>query len=92
MYQFGSVYEMYGEDAKKAGDLLNRYVFERDLPGIGRMDMCNVNDNRLDESIEKLRERYDVTVISLVNNEWKTESYSKNPLECRLCGRCSLRL
>ncbi|MBQ2724913.1 MAG: hypothetical protein IJF78_04315, partial [Clostridia bacterium] len=81
MYQFGSVYEMYGEDAKKAGDLLNRYVFERDLPGIGRVDMCNVNGNRLDESIEKLREQYDVTVISLVYNEWKTESYSKNPLE-----------
>ncbi|MBO5257824.1 MAG: hypothetical protein J6C42_10040, partial [Clostridia bacterium] len=37
MYQFGSVYEMYGEDAKRAGDLLNRYVFERDLPGIGRV-------------------------------------------------------
>ena len=81
MYQFGTAYEMYGEDAKKAGDLLNRYVFERDLPGIGVVDMCNVDTNRLNESVEKLRERYDVTVISLVNNEWKTESYPKNPLE-----------
>ncbi|MBQ8402122.1 MAG: hypothetical protein IJX14_09355, partial [Clostridia bacterium] len=81
LYQFGTAFAMYGEDAKKAGDLLNRYVFERDLPGIGRVDMCNVDTKRLNESVEKLRERYDVTVISLVNNEWKTESYSKNPLE-----------
>ncbi|MBQ7921085.1 MAG: hypothetical protein IJ325_00705 [Clostridia bacterium] len=43
--------------------------------------MCNVDTKRLNESVKKLRERYDVTVISLVNNEWKTESYSKNPLE-----------
>ena len=81
MYQFGSVYEMYGEDAKKAGNLLNRYVFERDLLGIGVVDMCNVDTKRLNESVEKLRERYDVTVISLINKEWKTESYPKNPLE-----------
>ncbi|MBQ9716515.1 MAG: helicase SNF2, partial [Clostridia bacterium] len=81
LYQFGSAFEMYGEDAKKAGDLLNRYVFERDLPGIGVVDMCNVDTKRLNESVEKLRERYDVTVISLINNEWKTESYPKNPLE-----------
>ncbi|MBP3292386.1 MAG: N-6 DNA methylase, partial [Clostridia bacterium] len=43
--------------------------------------MCNIATSRLAESVEKLRDRYDVTVISLINNEWKTESYSKNPLE-----------
>ena len=77
LYQFGTVFEMYGEDAKKAGDILNRYVFERDLHGIGRMDMCNINAERLEESVEKLREQYGVTVISLENGEWRTESYPR---------------
>ncbi|MBQ9716361.1 MAG: hypothetical protein IJV76_00030, partial [Clostridia bacterium] len=77
LYQFGTAFEMYGEDAKKAGDILNRYVFERDLHGIGRMDMCNINAERLEESMEKLREQYGVTVISLENDEWKTESYPR---------------
>ncbi|MBQ8400320.1 MAG: hypothetical protein IJX14_00150, partial [Clostridia bacterium] len=77
LYQFGSAFEMYGEDAKKVGDLLNRYVFERDLPGIGVVDMCNVDTKRLDESVEKLREQYSVTVISLEKDEWRTESFQK---------------
>ncbi|MBR3998017.1 MAG: helicase, partial [Clostridia bacterium] len=77
MYQFGTAFEIYGEDAHKSGDLLNRYVIERDLHGIGRMDMCNINAERLEESVEKLREQYDVTVISLENGEWKTENYPR---------------
>ncbi|MBR4960030.1 MAG: DEAD/DEAH box helicase family protein, partial [Clostridia bacterium] len=81
LYQFGSAFEMYGEDAKKAGDLLNRYVFERDLPGIGMVDMCNIDVNRLTESVEKLREQYSVTVISLDNSEWRTENFPKSEVK-----------
>ncbi len=76
LYQFGSAYEMYGEDAKKAGDLLNRYVFERDLPGIGVVDMCNIDTNRLDESVAKLRDRYDVTVITLDRDSGEWRNYT----------------
>ncbi|MBQ3591606.1 MAG: helicase SNF2, partial [Clostridia bacterium] len=76
LYQFGSAYEMYGEDAKKAGELLNRYVFERDLPGIGVVDMCNVDTKRLDETVEKLRDRYDVTVITLDRDSGEWRNYT----------------
>ena len=68
LYQVGDFYEMYGEDAKIAAEELDLYLTSRRIPDVGRVDMCGIPARRLEEYVEKLRDKHDVT-ISAVNED-----------------------
>lgn len=62
LYQVGDFFEMYGEDAKQAAELLNMNLTTRNIPGAGRVEMCGVPSHNLEMYVEKLRDKYDVTI------------------------------
>ena len=64
LFQVGDFFEMYGEDAKQAAELLNMNLTTRNIPGAGRVEMCGVPAHSLERYIEELRDKYDVTIAA----------------------------
>ena len=62
LFQVGDFFELYGEDAKQAAGLLNMNLITRNIPGAGRVEMCGVPSHNLEMYVEKLRDKYDVTI------------------------------
>ena len=62
LFQVGDFFEMYGEDAKQAAELLDLNLTTRAIPGAGRVAMCGVPAHNLEQYVEKLRDKYDVTI------------------------------
>ena len=62
LFQVGDFFEMYGEDAKTASDLLDLKLTTRAVPGTGRVEMCGIPSHILKQSVEKIRETHGVTV------------------------------
>ncbi len=62
LFQVGDFFEMYGEDAKQAAELLDLDLTTRAIPGAGRVEMCGVPSHNLEMYVEKLRDKYDVTI------------------------------
>ena len=62
LFQVGDFFEMYGEDAKQAAELLELNLTTRAIPGAGRVEMCGVPSHNLEMYVEKLRDKYDVTI------------------------------
>ena len=62
LFQVGDFFEMYGEDAKQAAELLDLNLTTRAIPGAGRVEMCGVPAHNLEMYVEKLRDKYDVTI------------------------------
>ena len=62
LFQVGDFFEMYGEDAKQAAELLALNLTTRAIPGAGRVEMCGVPAHNLEMYVEKLRDKYDVTI------------------------------
>ena len=62
LYQVGDFFEIYGEDARQAAELLNMNLTTRNIPGAGRVEMCGVPSHNLEMDVEKLRDKYDVTI------------------------------
>ena len=62
LFQVGDFFELYGEDAKQAAGLLNMNLTTRNIPGAGRVEMCGVPSHNLEMYVEKLRDKYDVTI------------------------------
>ena len=62
LFQVGDFFELYGEDAKQAAELLEINLTTRNIPGAGRVEMCGVPLHNLEMYVEKLRDKYDVTI------------------------------
>ena len=62
LFQVGDFFELYGEDAKQAAELLDMNLTTRSIPGAGRVEMCGVPSHNLEMYVEKLRDKYDVTI------------------------------
>lgn len=62
LFQVGDFFEMYGEDAKQAAELLALNLTTRAIPGAGRVEMCGVPAHNLEMYVERLRDKYDVTI------------------------------
>ena len=62
LFQVGDFFELYGEDAKQAAELLNMNLTTRNIPGAGRVEMCGVPSHNLEMYVEKLRDKHDVTI------------------------------
>ena len=64
LFQVGDFFEMYGEDAKQAAELLALNLTTRAIPGAGRVEMCGVPAHNLENYVEELRDKYDVTIAA----------------------------
>ena len=64
LFQVGDFFELYGEDAKPAAELLEINLTTRNIPGAGRVEMCGVPAHSLERYIEELRDKYDVTIAA----------------------------
>ena len=62
LFQVGDFFEMYGEDAKQAAELLALNLTTRAIPSAGRVEMCGIPAHNLEMYVEKLRNKYDVTI------------------------------
>ena len=62
LFQVGDFFEIYGEDAKQAAELLDLNLTTRAIPGAGRVAMCGVPAHNLEHYVEELRDKYDVTI------------------------------
>ena len=65
LFQVGDFFEIFGEDAVKAAELLDIHITTRAVANGERVKMCGIPSFRLEENIEKLRDRYDVTVSAI---------------------------
>ena len=52
LFQVGDFFEMYGEDAKQAAELLTLNLTTRAIPGAGRVEMCGVPAHNLEMYVE----------------------------------------
>ena len=62
LFQVGDFFEIYGEDAKQAAELLALNLTTRAIPSTGRVEMCGIPSHNLEMYVEKLRDKYDVTI------------------------------
>ena len=65
LYRVGDFFEIYGEDAKQAASLLDMNLTTRNIPDIGRVEMCGLPAHNLEMYVEKLRDKYDVTIAEV---------------------------
>ena len=76
LFQVGDFFELYGEDAKQAAELLEINLTTRNIPGAGRVEMCGVPADRLEEYVESLRDKYDVTISTKGENSSERHTYT----------------
>lgn len=65
LFQVGDFFELYGEDARTAARLLDFQLTSRNIPGVGRIEMCGLPSHQLDFYLEKLRDTQDAVVASI---------------------------
>ena len=76
LYQIGDFFELYGEDAKTAAAELGFNLTTRAIPGGGRVEMCGFPANRLEQVVEQLRDRHDVTISAVPEGGKERQEYS----------------
>lgn len=76
LYQVGDFFEMYGEDARTAAELLDLNLTTRNIPDAGRVAMCGIPSNRLEQYVEDLRDKYDVTISAVDENGHERRTYT----------------
>ena len=76
LYQMGDFFEIYGEDAKEAAPQLGLQLVSRAIPGGGRVEMCGFPANRLEQYLEQLRAKHDVTVSATLEGSTQRREYS----------------
>ena len=76
LYQMGDFFELYGEDAREAAPELGLQLVSRAIPRGGRVEMCGFPANRLNQYLEQLRARHDVTVSTASEGSAQRREYS----------------
>ena len=76
LYQMRDFFELYGEDAKEAAAELNINLTTRAIPGGGRVEMCGFPANRLEQVVEQLRDKHDVTISAVPKGGRERQEYS----------------
>ena len=79
LFQVGDFFEIYGEDAKNAARHFDLTLTSRAVLGVGRVEMCGIPADRLEEFVEKLRQTHSVTIspLNTVVNEHLSYSLAK---------------
>ena len=81
LYQVGDFFEMYGEDARQAAELLDLTLTTRNIPDVGRVAMCGIPANRLEQYVEDLRDKYDVTISAMDENSHERRTYTMRSID-----------
>ena len=81
LFQVGDFFEMYGEDAKQAAELLDLNLTTRAIPGAGRVEMCGVPSHNLEMYVEKLRDKYDVTIAEALDFRAERHIYTLRSID-----------
>lgn len=81
LFQVGDFFEMFGEDATKAAEFLEITLTNRATSDGSKVPMCGVPAFALEKYIEKLREKYNVTVSALNANTGERGTYSMLAIE-----------
>ena len=76
LYQMGDFFEIYGEDAKVAAPELGLQLVSRTIPTGGRVEMCGFPVSRLEQVVEQLRDKHDVTVSATMEGSTQRREYS----------------
>ena len=76
LYQMGDFFELYGEDAREAAPELGLQLASRAIPAGGRVEMCGFPANRLNQCLEQLRVRHNVTVSAASEGSAQRREYS----------------
>ena len=76
LYQMGDFFELYGEDAKEAAAELNINLTTRVIPSGGRVEMCGFPANQLEQMVEQLRDKHDVTISAVPEGGKERQEYS----------------
>lgn len=76
LFQVGDFFELYGEDARQASDLLDLRRTARDIPGVGRVDVVIVPPYALSQYVEELRAQFDVTISAVPKDSTERDSYT----------------
>ena len=76
LYQMGDFFELYGEDAKEAAAELNINLTTRAIPSGGRVEMCGFPANQLEQMVERLRDKHDVTISAVPEGGKERQEYS----------------
>ena len=76
LFQVGDFFEIFGDDAKKAAELLGLHITKRAVPNIGSVDMCGIPSFKLEDYVEALRVHYAVTINGIDSKSNDRKSYS----------------
>ena len=76
LYQMGDFFELYGEDAKTAAAELDLNPTTRAIPSGGRVEMCGFPANQLEQMVERLRDKHDVTISAVPEGGRERQEYS----------------
>lgn len=81
LYQVGDFFEIYGEDAKQAAELLDVNLTTRNIPGAGRVEMCGVPAHSMEQYVESLIDKYDVTIAATQEGSTERRIYTQLSIE-----------
>ena len=81
LYQVGDFFEMYGEDAQQAARMLNLNLTTRNIPDVGRVTMCGIPAHSLEQYVEKLRDKYDVTIAAIPEGSVERRVYTMRSID-----------
>ena len=81
LFQAGDFFEIYGEDARQAAELLDMNLTTRNIPDVGRVEMCGVPAHILEKYVEELRDKYDVTVAATQDNSNERHIYTRRSID-----------
>ena len=81
LYQTGDFFELYGEDARQAEELLGLHLTTRNIPDVGRVTMCGIPAGQLEAYVEKLRDKYDVTISAKDENSTERRTYTMRSID-----------
>lgn len=76
LYQVGEFFEIYGEDAEIAARVLDLNLTSRTLSETKRVPLCGIPSNRLEQYVEQLRDKYDVTISGIEESSQERRIYS----------------
>ena len=81
LYQVGDFFELYGEDAKAAAAELELHLTTRPVPGAGRIEMCGIPAHQLEQYVERLRDKHDVTISAVPEGGTEHQEYSLRSID-----------
>ncbi len=76
LYQMEDFFDVYGEDAKLVAAELDLNLFSRSIPGGGRVEMCGFPATQLEQTVERLRDKHDVTVSAQQKGSAQRREYT----------------